>query len=511
MTLCAPSEARTLPELVHAVARAYGDAPAVVRRSADGRDAVLTFAELERRSGQLARALAALGVGKGVRVGFQCANGPEFAVWLAAIARAGGVAIPLSTLARGPELVRLLRQSDVAGLFVEREVQGKDLLERLVRALPALAGAGREIGLPEVPFLRWVISTGGDLPPGVRTLESVLALAERIPAAVLAEREREITPADQLLEIYTSGSMALPKGVKHNHGPILFRTHFIRSMTPKAVRGAEIPVPLPMFWVGGLMMYLLPNLEAGAVSVCGERLLADSRFAMGSVLAAEDEALVRGEGMSTYWGLGMTETAGPYTWGDEWRAPGYPLCAPMDHVAPGFEVRLADEAGREVAEGEVGEMQVRGYAVTPGIHKVEREALFTPDGYYRTGDLCLRRGGRILFVGRDGDMIKTASANVSPAEVEQELQALPGVHSAYVFGLPDPERGEIVAAALVPREGVELDPDELAAALRERLSPYKVPRAFALFRREEIPVLPSNKVHRKALRQLLAERLGRSL
>ena len=205
----------------------------------------------------------------------------------------------------------------------------------------------------------------------------------------------------------------------------------------------------------------------------------------------------------------MSETLGPYSYGDEFRAAGYPVCAPMDHWAERYEVRIADENDQPVGDGEIGELQIRGYAVTPGLHKIERAEHFTPDGYYHTGDMCLVDGARVHFIGRGGDMIKTASSNVSPAEVEMEMQSLEGVESAYVVGLPDQERGELVVAAVVPREGVTLDFAKIEAELKARLSSYKVPRAYVAITREDVPMLHSNKVSKRLVATLMADRLGR--
>jgi acyl-CoA synthetase (AMP-forming)/AMP-acid ligase II len=301
--------------------------------------------------------------------------------------------------------------------------------------------------------------------------------------------------------------MALPKGVKHNHGPVLFRTHYLRE-TLGPQRGKESGAYLPMFWVGGLMMYLMPNWEVGAISVCTERTLNNSRVAMGSVLAEEDLALMGST--KPYWGLGMSETLGPYSYGDELRAPGYPMCAPMDHFADGYDIRIADENDQPVGDGEIGEMQVRGYPLATALHKVEQSEYYTPDGYYHTGDMCLIEGTRVHFIGRNGDMVKTAGSNVAPAEVEMELQALDGVHNAYVVGLPDRERGQLLVAAVVPRdENAKLDFGEIEATLRKRLSSYKVPRAYVQISREEVPMLHSNKVSRRMVVDLVAQRLGR--
>ncbi len=504
-----PSQARTFPEFVRAAAEAYGAEVAITLTGEADRYEAITFQQLERQSAALARGLIARGVGKGTRIGFICGNGPAFAVNFAAIARAGAVAIPISTLLKANELVRVLRQSDVAGLIVQRLMLGKDLVERLCDALPDLrtAAAGPDLRLNAAPFLRWVVSTDDHLPAAVRDMQWLTGASDRVGEDLLREIESEIHTTDQLMEIYTSGSMALPKGVKHNHGPVLFRTHYVRKMVPTIQRGLELPASLPMFWIGGLLMNLLANWEAGAVTICTERTAADSRMAIGSVLADDDLASM--PVMPTLWALGMTETIGPYSYGDIMRVPGYPLCPPLDHIADRFEVRVVDEQGKPVADTEKGEIQVRGYALTPGLHKVERSEYFTPDGFYHTGDMGVVQGGRILFVGRDGDMIKTANSNVSPAEVELEMQQVEGVHSAYVVGIPDADKGQLLVAAVVPRDGVALDTEKIREVLRQRLSSFKVPQAYVLIRREDVPLLHSNKVARREIEKLVARKLGR--
>ncbi|MFC0204197.1 class I adenylate-forming enzyme family protein [Novosphingobium soli] len=506
-----PAEATTFARLIRAAAAAYGEATAVVLEDGEDVLAQISYRALDDRSALIARGLLARGIGKGARVGFIHGNGPEFAVMLAAISRIGAVAVPISTMIRANELVRVLRQSDIQGLVLQRTVLGKDLVERVVDALPELAGQqSGSLRLARVPYLRWILSDGDGLPGSIAAPDFLTEAAASVTEDLLREVESEVHPTDQMVEIYTSGSMALPKGVRHAHGPVCFRSHTMRAMM-EHTPGKRVTCILPMFWVGGLMMYLVPGLEAGSVVVCTERTLANSRFAMGSVLAEEDLAAMRGP--KPWWGLGMSETLGPYSWGDDFRAPGRPVCAPMDHFGPGYEIRIADAENRPVAAGEVGEMQVRGYPVATGLHKIDRAEHYTPDGYYRTGDMCLLedrpQGRRIHFVGRGGDMIKVSGSNVSPAEVEMELQALDGVHSAYVVGLPDRERGALLVAAVVPREGAPFDPAGLEAELRQRLSSYKVPRAYVALSREEVPLLHSNKVSRRDLAQMLAERLGR--
>jgi len=503
-TLDDPRSATSFPRFVRAAAAAYGDGAAISLKGETIPDESLTFVELDQKSAQLARGLIARGVGKGTRVGFIYGNGPAFAVTLAAVSRIGAVAIPISTLLKSNELVRVLRQSDVSGLIIQRKLLGHDYVARLCEALPELESSELDLRLSKAPYLRWIISTGSSLPPSIHDMNHLTGAADTVSEQLLLEIESEVHSADQMLEIYTSGSMALPKGVKHSQGAVLSRTHYVRSML-EVERGMQVTVPLPMFWVGGMMMYLLPNWEIGATTVCSEGTSTNSRMAMGSVLAEED--MSRMPIVATKWALGMTETLGPYSYGDVLRVPGYPLCAPLDHIADQFEMRVWDN-GKTASDGETGEIQVRGYALTPALHKTDRSAHFEADGFYRTGDMGLVEGKRVHFVGRNGDMIKTAGSNVSPAEVEMEMQQLEGVHSAYVVGLPDKERGQLVAAAVVPRDGVEIDFDELQKKLRQRLSSYKVPRVYVAISREEVPMLPSNKVARRQIERMLAKKLG---
>ena len=508
-TCPALADAKTFPQMIRAAAAAYGDDVAITLSAETIPNDEISFVGLERKSAELARGLLARGVGKGSRIGFIQGNSPMFGVLLAAIARIVAVAVPISTLIKANELVRVLRQSDIAGLIVQRTLLGHDLVARLVDALPELkAATGPELRMVATPYLRWIASWGADLPAGVGAMEQLSDLAQTVSEELLMAAEKEVHTSDQMVEIYTSGSMALPKGVKHLHGPAVFRAGYIARMMERK-RGQPYPATMPMFWIGGMGMSLLSSWAAGAITTCTEGTSTSSKHAMGSVLAKEDLGVMA---MSKpYWALGMSETFGPYAYGDELRAEGYPLCAPMDHIAERYEVRIADpETNEPVGDGQIGEVQVRGYALAPGLHKLERADYYTADGYYHTGDMALVEGKRIHFVGRSGDMIKTNGSNVSPAEVEEEMQQLPGVHSAFVVGLPDDVRGQLVVAAIVAREGAVVDVPAIEAELRKRLSSFKVPRAYVEITRDEVPMLPSNKVSRRNMEKLLAQKLGHS-
>jgi acyl-CoA synthetase (AMP-forming)/AMP-acid ligase II len=137
------------------------------------------------------------------------------------------------------------------------------------------------------------------------------------------------------------------------------------------------------------------------------------------------------------------------------------------------------------------------------LYKRERSEVFTPDGFYPTGDLVrIDADGYLTFVARRGDMIKTRSANVSRLEVEAALKALPSVEDAVVTGLPDEAFGEIVAAAVVLRPGAQIDDAVLREQLRRALSSYKVPRRIVFVAADQIPRTATGKIKLHELREL---------
>jgi acyl-CoA synthetase (AMP-forming)/AMP-acid ligase II len=159
-----------------------------------------------------------------------------------------------------------------------------------------------------------------------------------------------------------------------------------------------------------------------------------------------------------------------------------------------------------VPDGTVGELLVRGVGVMAGYNKRERAETFDADGWYYTGDRVYRREGdpRLFYVGRTSELIKAAGANVSPLEVEAVVEQFPDVAQCVVVGVDDPERGEQVCAAVVPAAG-GIDVTSLAARTRDQLSSYKVPTRWAVVTADQLPVLASGKLNRKAVKQLIAD------
>jgi acyl-CoA synthetase (AMP-forming)/AMP-acid ligase II len=415
-------------------------------------------------------------------------------------------------------------------------IAGRDLVDRLADALPGLSTGDAAIGLPYVPFLRrvhvWPDSDRSWATPWPGTTEPVAPLA--------GSAETEVRPADDLVLVTTSGTTALPKSVAHTHGSLV-RHAYILAHHRGVTATDRVYSPMPFFWVGGLTMVVLQALSTGAAVLAQDvfepgatlALLERERATYVSCWAQASQAMtdhpdfakrdlssVRGGTMLealpperrpsepelTPNMLGMTETGGPHTMVEVPDTPlpterrgsfGIPLPGVVQH-------RIVDPSGLEVAPGQHGEIQVRGQILMSGIYKQERHEVFSPDGWYSTGDRGWFDGaGHLHFTGRASALIKTAGSNVSPAEVESVLDAMPGVLHSFVVGLPHPVRGEIVAAAVVPAHDAELSTEEVMAHARRNLSGFKVPTVIAVLAESELPMLPTGKVDRQGLVRLL--------
>jgi fatty-acyl-CoA synthase len=176
-----------------------------------------------------------------------------------------------------------------------------------------------------------------------------------------------------------------------------------------------------------------------------------------------------------------------------------------------MEVRVVDrQTRRPLPPGEVGEILVRG-RLTPGYYRdPERNAAsFDAEGFLLSGDLGLiGDDGRLRFRGRLKEMVKTGGINVAPLEVEEVLMGHPAVEQAYVVGLPDPRREEILVAVVVLRADQEAEPDALRALCQDALAAYKVPQEIHLMKREELPLTGTGKVQKFRLAERLASARG---
>ncbi|MEX3651632.1 class I adenylate-forming enzyme family protein [Mycolicibacterium fortuitum] len=484
------------PDTIDALLRHHGASAKPMVIDPDTR---ISYAELDSSTRELASGLMPAGVGKGARVGLIMPNCTDWVRIALAVTRIGAVLVPLSTLLTGRELTAQLRTASVQYLIAVEEFRG------------------RRYPHGPVPSLRrtW-------------TPEEVLAFTG---SAALPT----VRPSDPLVIMFTSGSSGAPKAVVHSHANALGAVRSglgARCITDQT----RLYLPMPFFWVGGFAAGVLSALVAGATLITEPvpdpestlKLLEREQVTLFRGWPAQAEALARHPASAALSALGpgsleallpahlraepgaraslfgMTESFGPYC--------GYPADTDMPRSAwgscgrpfPGMDVRIVDTAtGVMRPAGVTGEIQIRGRHVMRGICRRSREEVFTPDGYYPTGDLgYLDDDGFLFYRGRSDDMFKVSGATVYPSEVQRALRSLPGVRAAHVVNVPDGQTNR-VGAALV---GDGLSADSLRSAVRDVLSSFKVPTLWLLLEDEHaVPHGATGKVDNAALRVMVAE------
>ena len=517
--------AATVPALLRHAATEWPEHEVVV--SDVGR---LTYAQADAESRALAAKLVATGVGKGTRVGTQFPYGIEWIVSWLAITRIGALHMPFSTALKPPELRKVLRHSD-AHLFISPrrlfEADHESFVAEALQSPPP--GSEPTLRLPQLPFLRSVWFDGGcdvSWASGVSLRQPSPPGDESIGADLFEAIEGEVTPADLAVTIFTSGTTSEPKAVAHSHGALVRKGAHLAALLEWHDRD-RVFCGMPFFWVGGVAMTVVPAFCVGATLLCLDRteplraldlMEAEGATRMtgwpgvrgpieshptrpGRDIPALQEAPT---GFGRQGSLGMTETLASYTYPDWDREVPGDAPGSMGVAIDGAEIRIVDPETLEwVPDGTTGAILVRGSFLMQGIAKHEREEVFTKDGFYNTGDKGYLRDGMLFLEGRLTEMIKTSGNNVAPPEVEAVLRSFPEVADVHVLGVPDRERGEIVAALVVPSPDAVVDAEQLRDRAREQLSNYKVPRWILVVDESEVPWLATGKPDRLAIRELL--------
>jgi acyl-CoA synthetase (AMP-forming)/AMP-acid ligase II len=427
-------------------------------------------------------------------------NGAEWIVAMLAAARIGAVVTPFSTFATAPEMASQLVDSDTEILLATAAFRSHDYRERLAD----IAGAA--------PLLRHVLMDSE--PP------------KRADVWLLEAMEHDVDESDPLAIVYTSGSTSTPKGVVHNHASLLGHQQVLNE-----IRGLTADDKLfcnsPFFWIGGIAFAVLATLLAGSTLLCSnavdpaetldlleaEKPTMTNGFVAGIAQLARHPSLAGRDLSSLRRGnlypimapevrpvdpelrhtmLGMTEAGSVITISDDESDQPEHRRGSFGKPAPGFETRIVD-----------GELLIRGPFVMERYYKRSREECFDQDGWFHTGDLVRTDSdGFVYFIERKGAMIRTAGANVAPAEVERAIAKVTGGTVAHVLGLPDPERGQLVAAVVALEDDGEFDEAALREGLRRELSSYKIPKRFVAVPHSEVPVLSSGKVDIAALQKM---------
>jgi fatty-acyl-CoA synthase len=525
----------TLGAFLDTVTAAQPEREAIAWAPSDRVSARLTRGALRAASRSAAKKLVAAGVTKGTRVGFLCPNRLAWLPIAFGALRIGAVLVPFSTLWKREEISYGLTHGDVALLLTVPGFLKHDYLARLREIVPALPDTAapmerRPPGIlsSQAPALRRVMVLEDDAGGMSRWGDA----AETIDDSFLDALERTVSPTDLATIFFTSGTTAQAKAVVHAHAALTTSARRIAEclgVTPEDAWWGH----MPLFWSGGFVLGALTTLAGGGRVVLQEVVDPGAALALleaerctimagwhqaGPLLDHPDFARRRlhlkkgtyhalapklmGEDHHTIGVYGMSETATCVT-AARFDDPEAVRTGSFGRPLAGMELRIADpDSGTALPAGESGEIVVRGSTLMEGYYRVPRAATFTADGFFRTGDRgYIDEDGNLHFGGRIKDVIKTAGVNVAAVEVEDALARHPAVQSAHVVGVPDPVRGENIAALVVLRPARHAAADELRGFCRDSLASYKVPRHVFVVGEADVPRTGSGKVEKAALRR----------
>jgi long-chain acyl-CoA synthetase len=466
-------------------------------------DLVLTYAQLHEAAGRMSTLLASAGVAPGDRVGLMLPNVPAFPIAFYGALAAGAIVVPMNPLLKSREVGYYLSDSGAKVVLAWSAAAGE--------AAKGAADAGAQAITVETPDL-------ADL------------LAELTPAAVRSDRSGE----DDAVILYTSGTTGKPKGAELTHANLVRNAELTAQTILQNHPDDVVMGCLPLFHVFGLTcglnaavaaastLTLLPRFDGakaldiiardavtifeGVPTMYAAMLhLPDADPAQAATLrvcvsggASLPVEILRGFeekfGCMILEGYGLSETSpvASFNLPDRERKPGS-IGVPIE----GVQMRLIDDAGQTVPDGEIGEIAIRGHNVMKGYWgKPEATAEAIKDGWFRTGDMArVDEDGYYYIVDRKKDLIIRGGYNVYPREIEEVMHEHPAVAEVAVIGIPHPDLGEEVGAAVALKPDASATPDELRAFVKDKVAAYKYPRQVWLI--DALPKGPTGKILRR--------------
>ncbi|KQX94808.1 AMP-binding protein [Variovorax sp. Root473] len=499
----------------------------------------ISYAELDRWSDAFAQALHERGVGKGDRVALFMQNCPQYLVAHFGIQKIGAIVSPCSPMFKAHEFAYQVGDLDAKALVVADHLApiAQSVADRV--QVPHVFSVRYADLLPDQPDVRVPdeVAARRPLPEGTIDFHAVLQRADpRAPEVALSMD-------DVSLMTYTSGTTGMPKGAMLSYRNALYKTAVGQEMF--RIRSDDVMLAVaPLYHIAGMICGVTMLAYTGATVVLLNRMdaltvlqsIAQNRvswwYAMAPMLvAAMNEPQARRfdlsslhTTMATSFGIKLTEELAQrwsvFANGCLVYEAGYGLSEthtndvlmPRDAVrwgtngvpGRGVELKIIDAEGRTLPVGEAGEIAVRSQGVFHGYwNRPEATAEVLRGGWVHTGDIGrLDAQGYLTFIGRVKEMIKVSGFSVFPEEVESILILHPEVRQVAVIGVPDPDKGEVIKAFVVPGSS-GFDQEALLAWARENMSHYKVPRQVEV--RESLPASGTGKVLRRLLRQELTE------
>ncbi len=503
---------------VHAAVQGEKTALTFVETSVDDEHRSWTFADLDRESNRIANALLAEGIGPGQRIAYLDKNAPEYFLYLLGGAKVNAVSVAVNWRLAVPEMEYILNNSEARVLLVGEEY------------LPALAEM-------QLTAAETIVVLGDPGSSGYRTFDQWLS------GQSAEDPHVPVAPGDVCYQLYTSGTTGLPKGVEITHG------NFLHAMTASMAHqefdaDSLNIVCMPLFHISGSGWGLI-GMYFGAGSVMlrdvNLELILDVIPAFGVTHALFVPAVLQFllaqpkcretdfttlrnitygaspiteavlvEGMEVFGCdfiqvYGLTETTGGVTsLSPADHDPGGPrahLLRSCGKAIENHEVAIYDaETKTPVADGEVGEIWIRGPQIMRGYWKNEEATAdaILEDGWFRSGDAGFMEDGYLFIHDRVKDMIISGGENIYPAEIENVLMQHDGIADAAVIGVPSDRWGETVKA-IVTRADAELSEQTVIEHCRKHLAGYKCPTSVDWM--DSIPRNPSGKILKVELRK----------
>jgi fatty-acyl-CoA synthase len=538
----------TIGEVLRETSRRHGDRPAVVFPGLSWR---MTWTELDREVGRVARALLACGFRRGDHFGVWATNVPEWVLLQFATARIGVVLVTVNPSYRTNELAFAMRQADLRGLALVDRFKTTDFHGSLQEAVPELAGSlPGAVASPAFPQLRTVVSLRGEPLPGSLSWPQLLALAETVSAADLQRAEAGLSCGDAINIQFTSGTTGVPKGATLSHRNVLLNGYYAGTSQRLSCRDA-LCIPVPLYHCFGCVLGTLCAIVHGATMV----FPAESFQADATLRAIEAERCTAVYGVPTmfismlehadYPGRDLTSlrtgimAGSPCPielmkrvtgcMGASEMTIGYgqteasPLITQtrvddslelrvgtVGRPLPGFEVKVIEpETGRPLPDMQSGELCARGHGVMIGYYHMPEMTARAVDaeGWLHTGDLALREpNGYYRITGRLKDLVIRGGENIFPREIEEVLYQHPAVRDVQVIGVPDRKFGEQVMAWVCFRDGQQATEAELKAFCAERMAYFKVPHYWKFV--AGFPTTVTGKIQKFRMREISIEELG---
>ena len=481
----------------------------------------ISYGELKDKVDRLSASLLNLGVEKGDRITTVLPMRPEYVYTFLACSKIGAICVPMDVRYRTAELRRFLghvKPKVVVAIdsFKDNDIKG------------ILMDIRGEIGNPEIFFL--------NSEPKFQDLLKSEPIEKAVPQS----------PDDDILIIFTGGTTGVPKATLLSHRNVISMAigeleGLIKYLGNKEER-MNFLVHLPPSHVGGTTELLATGIINGAKMVLIDHWRPDVVlkemieekipffggvptmyaliFSLNVSLPPVELCVTAGEKLNPEllkrmmsWckkiavGYGSTETAGFVTFSlpeddPQKFAEGY-VGVPFE----GVDIKIVDDQGRELGDGEIGEILVKGPMVSKGyFNQPEETEKGFREGYWVSGDLGYKKGNELYIVGRKKEIIRVGSYTVLPTEVEEVAMRNPKVAMAAAIGVPHEIYGEVVWLVVVPKPGESISEDEILEACKKELADFKVPRKVLI--RDSVPMTRLGKVDRIRLKEAILKELS---